>query len=296
MTADPTAAPDRSPSVQLDPTVQPPVILLDHQASWPEIREDARAVLEPVCAAWAGAEAHLDLGQREPDLFDLRRLVHLLKDDYDINIVGMRCLHSSLRRFAERELKVRIHLQSPPAPAPTDAQPADEEPVQVVEDGASLPAEHTSELEGDSTDEPDLETLGEPEPTSEPLGATGSPVRIIQRTLRGGNVLRHSGDLVLYGDVNPGAEVIAGGSITVLGTMMGMAHAGTRSGDRGWIIAHELRPTQLRIGQRIIISEPSKGGGQKAGGPAIAFVQDGAIVTEPYRGRLPRNVSRRSDA
>ncbi len=288
MIDDLTAAPNRSPSVQLDPTVQPPVILLDHQASWTEIREDARAVLENVSAAWGGAEAHLDLGLREPDLFDLRRLMHMLKDDFDINIVGMRCQDLALRRFAERELKVRIHLQST-APAPEAA-------------GLPSEAEPSAEIEPCTTAETTPEPVREaplshdPDTASEPLGATGSQLRIVERTLRGGIVLRHSGDLLLFGDVNPGAEVIAGGSITVLGTMKGMAHAGTRMGDRSWIMAHELRPTQLRIGQRIIATEPSKHGAPRAAGPEIAFVRDGVIVTEPYRGRLPRNASRRSDA
>jgi len=277
MNLDPTAAPNRSPSVQLDPSVSPPVILLGADTSWIELREDARRVLEPVSAAWAGAEAHLDLGQREPDLFDLRRLVHMLKDDFDINVIGLRCLDVSLRRFAERELKVRIHLHSPqPPPAAGGDEPSTDEPSE------ELPMEPSAEIN--------------PDTSSEPVGLTGSPVHIVQRTLRGGTVLRHSGDLLLYGDVKPGAEIIAGGSITVLGTMMGMAHAGTRSGERGWILATTMGPSQLRIGQRISISEPSRDSDARADGPTIAFVRDGDIVIESYRGRLPRNATRRSDA
>ena len=291
MTDDPPAAPDRSPSVLLDATARPPIILLAQDATWVEIREDASRVLQGVAAAWAGAEAHLDLGQREPDLFDLRRLVHLLKDDFDVNVVGLRCLDDALRRFAERELKVRIHLQQPPAPAP---EPEDEEPSPEAEaTSRDDDPEFSEDLPPQTTGEHDNSPAAGTD--SEVLGASGAPVRIVQRTLRGGTVLRHSGDLVLYGDVNPGAELIAGGSITVLGTMMGMAQAGTRCGDRGWIMANELRHTQLRIGHRIIISESPKGG-TKGRGPEIAFVQDGAITIEPYRGRLPRNVSRRSDA
>jgi len=285
MNLDPTAAPDRSPSVQLDPSAKPPVILLGADTSWIELREDARRVIEPVSAAWAGAEAHLDLGQREPDLFDLRRLVHMLKDDFDINVVGLRCLDVSLRRFAERELKVRIHLHSPaPPPAAGGDEPSTDEPSEELptEPSEELPVEPSAGLD--------------PDTSSEPVGLSGSPVRIVHRTLRGGTVLRHSGDLVLYGDVKPGAEIIAGGCITVLGTMMGMAHAGTRTGERAWILATAMGPSQLRIGQRISISEPSRDSDARAVGPTIAFVRDGDIVIESYRGRLPRNATRRSDA
>jgi septum site-determining protein MinC len=287
MTADPTAAPDRSPSVTLDPSARPPVILLDHHASWGEIREDAATALQGVAATWAGAEAHLDLGLREPDLFDLRRLVHLLDDDFDVKIVGLRCLDDALRRFAERELKVRIHLQRP-EPAP-QADESGQDDAQDTDTTSAAPPEPSEEAPRTAETEP------APSSSAPVLGAGGYPVRIVQRTLRGGTVLRHSGELVLYGDVKPGAEIIAGGSITVLGTMMGMAHAGTRSGDRAWIVAHDLRPTQLRIGTRITISEPA-GAGSRSTGPEIAFVRDGSIVIESYRGRLPRNASRRSDA
>jgi septum site-determining protein MinC len=285
MIADPTAAPDRSVSVQLDPTAQPPVILLDRDAAWGVIREEARAVLEPVSAAWAGAEAVLDLGERQPDLFDLRRLVHVLKDDFDISIIGMRCRDEALKRFAERELKVRIHLVGPPPPVD------DDEHAEASSIPTATEATTTSE---EPRPDPTIET--EPDTASELLGASGLPLRVVQRTLRGGKILRHSGDLLLYGDVNPGAQVIAGGSITVLGALKGMAHAGTRSGDRGWILATSMDPTQLRIGQRITIPESSQTGDRGPRGPELATVQEGEIFIEPYRGRLPRNASRRSDA
>ncbi len=249
------------------------MLLLCGDASWAEIRQDLRVVLEPVAATWAGVEAHLDLGEREPDLFDLRRLVHVLKDDFDINVVGLRCLEDALERFAERELKVPLHLHSPEPEADAGEPEADSE---------------------DLPDEPSLEA--EPDTSSSPVGPSGAALRIVHRTLRGGTVLRHAGDLILYGDVKPGAEIIAGGSITVLGTLTGVAHAGTRSGDRAWVLASTMGRAQIRIGQRISISEPSPDASPQAPGPAIASVLDGAIVIEPYRGRLPRNASTRSDA
>jgi septum site-determining protein MinC len=285
MTPDPTDAPERSPAVQLDPSTRPPVILLEGDADWAHIREDAHALLAAAGESWAGAEVLLDLGGKEPDLFDLRRLVRGIEEQFELRIIGMRCLDRSLLAFAERELKVRIQLHDGAEPAEEDppSETAEEAPAPPPAAAAepSVPAEPTEES---------------PEPTEEPVGITGAPVRIVRRTLRGGTVLRHSGDLVLYGDVNPGAEIIAGGSITILGTMLGMAHAGTRAGDRAWTMALELRPTQLRIGQRITIPEASGGRPRAGRGPEIAFVREGQVVIEPYRGRLPPTEHRRSDA
>ena len=39
----------------------------------------------------------------------------------------------------------------------------------------------------------------------------------LQRTLRSGQSVRHPGHVVVLGDVNPGAEIIAGGHVLVWG-------------------------------------------------------------------------------
>lgn len=77
----------------------------------------------------------------------------------------------------------------------------------------------------------------EPEPTS----------TVMTRNVRSGQVLRHHGDVMLLGDVNAGAEVIASGSVIVFGRVRGMVHAGAM-GDRDAVIcAIELSATQIRI-------------------------------------------------
>ncbi|WP_312334738.1 septum site-determining protein MinC [Anaerospora hongkongensis] len=70
---------------------------------------------------------------------------------------------------------------------------------------------------------------------------------IVPRTLRGGQKLIHDGAVIIDGDVNPGAEVIAGGNITVLGTCRGIAHAGAYGNQEATITAKRLMASQLRI-------------------------------------------------
>lgn len=109
--------------------------------------------------------------------------------------------------------------------------------------------------------------------------------------VRSGVVLEAPGDLVILGDVNPGAEVRAGGSITVMGSLRGIAHAACTQGT-GFIVALRLEAQQLRIGALI-----ARGGdGPNAAlGAEIAYASGGQIVVESYQGRLPAglNPSRR---
>lgn len=74
------------------------------------------------------------------------------------------------------------------------------------------------------------------------------PTLYIQRTLRSGQSLKSDGNIVIIGDVNPGAEIIAKGDITVWGVLGGIAHAGSDGNNYSKIRALKLHAIQLRIG------------------------------------------------
>jgi septum site-determining protein MinC len=118
--------------------------------------------------------------------------------------------------------------------------------------------------------------------------------RIIFQTLRGGQKVETEHSLVICGDVNSGAEVVAGGDIIVLGTLRGVAHAGAydETGGGRFIFSLDLRPTQLRIGR--VISRGSTDVSKKA---EIARVEGNVIVVEPYqsRARLARGTTKKSE-
>ncbi len=75
----------------------------------------------------------------------------------------------------------------------------------------------------------------------------------VRKTVRSGQRLECEGDIVVLGDVNPGAELIAGGNIAVMGTLRGLAHAGATGRSDVIITAINLRPKQLRISSKITI-------------------------------------------
>ena len=74
------------------------------------------------------------------------------------------------------------------------------------------------------------------------------PTLYIHRTLRSGQSLTSDGNSVIIGDVNPGAEVIAKGDITVWGILGGIAHAGSDGNIHSKIRALKLNAIQIRIG------------------------------------------------
>lgn len=99
-------------------------------------------------------------------------------------------------------------------------------------------------------------------------------------TLRGGQALHNIGNIVVIGDANPGAELVAGGDIAVFGALRGVAHAGAQGDAGARVYAVELAPTQLRIAT-LIAAEPATPQGSHQ--PEAACVQNDRIVIMPLR-------------
>ena len=120
-----------------------------------------------------------------------------------------------------------------------------------------------------------------PERTNRPLETTlqsGEQAILVHRTLRSGFSLQHAGHIVIIGDVNPGAEIIAGGDVIVWGHLRGMVHAGAAGNEGAVVCALDLTPTQLRIGGQIATTPQRRGKPQ----PELARLVDGHVVAEPW--------------
>ena len=72
-----------------------------------------------------------------------------------------------------------------------------------------------------------------------------------QGTVRSGEYLESPGDLLILGDVNPGANVSAEGNIIIWGRLLGIAHAGSKGNSKAKISALQLSPVQLRIAKKV---------------------------------------------
>lgn len=74
-----------------------------------------------------------------------------------------------------------------------------------------------------------------------------SETKFHRGSLRSGQKMEVDGSIVILGDVNSGAEVIASDNIVVLGTLRGLAHAGAKGNKQAIIGAGALDAVQIRI-------------------------------------------------
>ena len=79
-----------------------------------------------------------------------------------------------------------------------------------------------------------------------------SETKFYKGSIRSGQRLEFEGSIVIIGDVNDGAEVIAEDNIAVLGNLRGMAHAGAKGNEKAIIAASIINSPQIRIASRIL--------------------------------------------
>ena len=110
-----------------------------------------------------------------------------------------------------------------------------------------------------------------------PQGNSGK-MTVINKTIRGGQEVRTDSSVMICGNVNPGAQVIAGGSVDIRGTCRGMVHAGFFGDETAFVVADKLMPTQIRIANVIARSPDNI---KEAGMAERASIKNGYIVFEP---------------
>ena len=98
-------------------------------------------------------------------------------------------------------------------------------------------------------------------------------------TVRSGERISSNGDLVVIGDVNPGAIISAKKNIYVWGKMLGIAQAGNGKNHNSSIASLFLKPLQLRINEVVAIGPKDK---PKDHYPEIAILEKNSIIIKPY--------------
>ena len=117
-------------------------------------------------------------------------------------------------------------------------------------------------------------------------------------TLRSGQKIEVEGSIVVLGDINPGAQIIAGGNVVVLGCLKGIIYAGYPNDRNALVAALLMDPMQIQIGDCIARSEDAKARPKKLRRrkepelePKIAFVEKGNIFVETITRSLISEIS-----
>lgn len=114
-----------------------------------------------------------------------------------------------------------------------------------------------------------------------------APPKVVRQTIRSGQRLSHPGDLIIVGDVNPGATIMAGGDVMVFGWLRGTIYAGQPEDVSKVVYALRFDPSQVRIASVLAL-----GNSDRSGNPEKALIENGGLVVKPWHDvRLPEAIT-----
>lgn len=220
------------------------LVTIDPEIDWATVVSEMAARIDDQPNFFRGAGMALQLETRGVRRPELAVLVEILQER-DIELISVLST-SAMTQGSTRKLGLKTELE-----APSVAQsPSNERP----------PAYPETLLSGE---------------------VKGTEGILIRRTLRSGGIVKTVGHVVVVGDVNPGAEIIAGGDVIVWGRLSGVVHAGAMGDDTCMICALDLQPTQLRISDLISVAPPPKK--RRKPQPECAFIENGQIRAESWK-------------
>lgn len=228
------------------------LLMLPGTGDWADVMAQVDTKLDEARARsfWRGAQTTLDCGNRPVSQDEMTQLSERIKRAYGLVPIAVVAQNEATRASGEK-LALTAYAELPIVKR-LAREPISAEPTRAATETAEKSAFY-------------------------PNNALYVP-----NTMRSGQRVVHDGHLVVCGDVNPGAEAMAGGDVIVLGTLRGLAHAGCYGDEKARIVAGSLRSPQLRIASRIAGSpdEDGKMGGT-ARAPEVARVEEGEIVVFP---------------
>ena len=136
-----------------------------------------------------------------------------------------------------------------------------------------------------------------------PEDEVGKHGQFYRGILRSGQKIEVDGSFVILGDVNPGAQIIAGGNVVVLGSLKGTAYAGYPDDRNAIVAALNMEPMQIQIGEFIARSadadprrnrKPGRKKKQTEFEARMAYVDEGNICIEKIDRKLISEISSRS--
>ena len=117
---------------------------------------------------------------------------------------------------------------------------------------------------------------------------TESEGQFYKGTLKNHQILETESSIVVLGDVYPGSAIISSRNIIILGGLYGEAYAGGNGDAKHYIVALEMEPEKLQIGDFKYKTNDrgNKWSIKQKVKPKIAFVKNERIVVEPLTKEL----------
>ena len=276
------------------------VIRVDGRADWADILNEIRIFLSERRTFLKGGAVALEWLDRLPTKEQSKELELLLKETYGVEVVGKRKRESFIRL-------VDLHRDDLGDAGQIDSEGDTTDTIigkmvssktvkSILEQGEINPGNGSKA--GNETNNGAVLTIdnktGQPTSTrsyidrmAQMLGEDifyddDANAKIVFGTLRSGQRVETPFSLIVIGDVNPGADLVAGGDIIVFGTLRGTAHASAYEDDCSdrVIVALKMQPMQLRIGSVI-----SRGNDDNSKGPEVARIEDRRVIVETYNPR-----------
>lgn len=114
------------------------------------------------------------------------------------------------------------------------------------------------------------------------LGNDEGVTKFVRKTVLAGEVVEYENNLVVIGDVEAGAKVVAGGNVFIMGALYGSVHAGATGKKDAVVVAMKLMPERLSIGELTTFVKPSAIKRLFSNVPEIAYVAENTIKIEQY--------------
>jgi len=229
-------------SITLKGIKQGLLVTIRPEGRWSDLTARLMSLIDAQSAFFRGAQIAVAVGAREVRRHELANLIKLLekRDVALLAVLGESATTvGSARKLGLKTALSELELESPEEPF--EAQPEMPPPID--------PEEH------------------------------GTGGVLIKRTLRNGRVVHSDGHVVVVGDVNAGAVIVARGDVIVWGRLRGTVHAGSGGDESAVVCALNLTPTQLRIASYITISPEE---GRQKPRPEKALVRNGRIEAESW--------------
>jgi septum site-determining protein MinC len=244
---------------------------IDDASRFSQVTSGLREYLVENRGLWSKGKISVNVGQRMHSREELSQIKQIIEKESGLTVTRFWCSPEILEQGGDS----KGGIEPPPFSLSRLFQASTEIPDPAVAEPAPASSSNDAPLAYDPPPLPYLERQ--------------DTALFVKSTCRSGESVHYAGDVVILGDVNPGAEIMAEGDIAVFGTLRGTAHAGTGGNSKAMIIATNLVAPRIQIGPfSAFAPSPEQLRRMTSPGPKVAYVRRRSIYVTTFAGRFAR--------